>query len=152
MMWLANLFVIGTTMVLLFLWFRYVCALLLAAQTSLDCSEAVARANSLMFASVLRDLESNPNLTPAQMDALAAVLKRDFEVVCYLWRNLGQSRRTAPSGETWMLSFVYRARMLRYKVVRKVLHKSARRQLSQMALIVSHFADLIGERGLSARA
>lgn len=151
-MWIANSFVIGTTMVLLFLWFRYVCALLLAAQTSKDCSEAVARANSLAFDKVLRELQAEAPLSQDQMDALVDDLEKDFEVVCYLWCNMGQSRRTAPSGETWMLRTVFRLRTLRYRTVRKVLPKSARRQLNQMALIICYVADLIGERGLAVHA
>jgi len=150
--WIANVFVIGTTCVLAQLWFRYVCSLLIAAQTSMDCSESVARANALTCTDVLRRLKSGEALSIEQMDVLTKGLRKDFEVVCYLLSNLGQSRRTAPSGETWMLKLNYWGQVLRYHAIKKISARGARRRLNKMALIVCHFADLIGERSIPARA
>ncbi|HEY3742698.1 MAG TPA: hypothetical protein VGL53_22785 [Bryobacteraceae bacterium] len=150
-MWIANSFVIGATAVLFLLWGRYVCSLMLAAQTPRDCSDAVARANSLEFASVLRGLDSEGTLSTAQLDAYAAALARDFEVVTYLMRHMGGSPGAESAVESWMLRVDYRVQALWYRVMRYMSEVWARRKVSQMALIICHFADLIGERSVPSR-
>jgi len=151
-MWIANSFVIGTTIVLFLLWFRYVCSLLLVARTSMDCSETVARANSLAFPDVLRKLKTDATMPQERMDALVTDLQKDFEVVSYLLRHMGQAQVAATSSETWILKMDYRIRNLRYRGVRRVSGNAARQQLNRMAGIICHFADLIGERSARSRA
>jgi hypothetical protein len=150
-MWIANSFVIGTTAVLFLLWCRYVCSLMLAAQTSRDFSDAVARANSLEFPSVLRSIESDEVHSTAQLDAFVAALERDFEVVTYLVRHMGGSPGADSGVERWMLKVDYRVQALWYRVMRQMSEVWARRKVNQMALIICHFADLIGERGAPSR-
>ena len=151
-MWIANSFVIATTVVLFLLWFRYVCSLMLAAQTSLDRSEAVARANSLIFADVMRKLNSDDSCpNPEDVDGFAAALERDFEVVTYLLRHLGGSPLIDSPTEAWMLRVDYRIQRLWFRALRPISVAAGRSRVNQMAIIICHFADLIGARGVPAR-
>jgi hypothetical protein len=150
-MWIANSFLIGATAVLFLLWCRYVCSLMLAAQTPRDFRDAVARANSLEFASVLRSLESDEVHSTEQLDAFVATLERDFEVVTYLVRHMGGTPGADSGVERWMLRVDYRVQALWYRVMRHMSEVWARRKVDQMALIICHFADLIGERGAPSR-
>ena len=148
-MWTAHSFVIATTAVLFILWSRYVCAALLAAQTPIDSRDEVARANSLRFAEVLRALEEDGPQTIGQLDEFADALGRDFEVVTYLIRHMGSSSISDTPIEAWMLRVDYRIQAAWFKVMRPISDVWARRKVNQMALIVCHFADLIGERATS---
>ena len=150
LMWIANSFVIGVTAALFLLWFRYMCSLLMAAPTSLDRSEEVARANSLSFAEVLRGLNS-ASASREQMDGYVVALDRDFEIVTYLLRHMGQSPLVESPSEAWMLKADYRIQHLWYCLARPVSSETAARQVTKMALIVCHFADLVGERSVPAR-
>ena len=150
-MWIANSFVIGATTVLFLLWFRYMCSLLLAAQTSLDSSEAVARANSLAFAEVLRELNGEEAVAEDRLAALTVALDRDFEVVTYLLRHMGESPIVDSPTEAWMLKVDYKLQRFWFQHLLTVSPAMARHQVSQMALIICHFADLIGERRVPAR-
>jgi hypothetical protein len=149
-MWIVNLLVLGAATVLFLLWFRYMCALLLAAQTSLDCTEAVARANSLAFVDVLREIGSDRGHSAEQLDALAAALERDFEVVAYLLRHMGESPLIEAPAEAWMLKVDFRIQRLWFQLLRRISTAGARGQVNQMAIIICHFADLIGERRIPA--
>lgn len=151
-MWIANSFVIATSVVLFLLWFRYVCSLLLAAQTSLDCSDAVARANSLAFADILRQLNSvEVRVTAEEVDGFASSLQRDFEVVSYLLRHMGESPLIDSPAEALMLRVDYRIQSLCFRTVRLISAAAARNRVNQMASIICHFADLIGVRSVPAR-
>ena len=150
-MWIANSFVIGATTVLLLLWFRYLCSLLLAAQTSLDCGEMVARANSLVFADVLRQLRFDDGHSSAQLDRFVVALERDFEIVTYLLRHMGESPLIESPAEAWMIKVDYHIQAMLFKLFRPFSVSAAAARVNQMAMIICHFADLIGERRIPVR-
>ena len=151
-MWIANSFVIAVTAALFLLWFRYICSLLLAAQTSLDRSEDFARANSLAFAHVLQELQGKGEVSPDQLDRFTHALARDFEVVTYLLSHMGHSLLGHSPTEAWMLKADYRIQNWKYRLLGRFSRIIAQRQVSQMALIICHFADLVGERSVPAEA
>lgn len=150
-MWIANFFLIGATTVLFLLWFRYLCWLLLAAQSSLDCGEAVARANSLVFPDVLRQLNLDEGRSSAQLDRFVVALERDFEIVTYLLRHMGESPLIESPTEAWMIKVDYRIQSMLFKLFRPFSVRAAVGRVNQMAMIICHFADLIGERRIPAR-
>ncbi len=150
-MWLANSFVIGTTAVLFLLWFRYMCSLLLAAQTSLDTRESVARANSLVFADVIREINTGSAPSVDQLQLFTTGLARDFEVVTYLLRHLGESPLVDSPTEAWMLKIDYHIQRFWFRLLLPLSPAAASTRVNQMAIIICHFADLIGERRVPAR-
>ncbi len=150
-MWIANSFVIGATTVLFLLWFRYLCSLMLAAQTSLDSGEAVARANSLVFADVLRQLNFDDGRSSEQLDRFVVALERDFEIVTYLLRHMGESPLIESPAEAWMIKVDYRIQAMLFKLFRPFSVDAAAARVNQMATIICHFADLIGERRIPVR-
>jgi hypothetical protein len=143
-MWIANTFVICATLALFLLWFRYMCSLMLAAQTAHDSRDSVAAANSLAFPEVKRKLAGGG---PLELGEAVKALDRDFEVLAYLLRHMGASPLSDSPAETWMLKVDYQVQRVAFLLARPVIESAARNRISQMATIVSHFADLIGERG-----
>jgi hypothetical protein len=132
--------VITVSSVLLFgYWFRYTCLLIVSARTTRDYAADIATANQLSFLQVqaqLRDPQS------ADLDHLQAALDRDLKVITYLVQHA--------SGE-WgmeerMLQLNYRLMGAWFSVSSRFSPEAGRRALDEMSMIISHFANAMGER------
>jgi hypothetical protein len=151
-MLLANACTAAVTLLLFVLWFRYMCSLLLAAQTSLDRSDDVAQSNSLAFADVLRDLHEQQDQIPlAALDIHEQALRRDLEILTYLLRHMGQRDLGDSAIEVWMLRTDFRIQAVFYSMYRRASLTRAREQVYRMAIILSHFANTVGERTAPVR-
>jgi hypothetical protein len=123
-------------------WFRYTCLLIVSAKTALDYAGSVAAANQLSFLDVQSRLHEQ-NIT--DFDPIHAALERDYSVITYLLKNAAHSTEES-SIETRMLAMNYRLMGAWYQVSRRFSTEMARRALEDMALVVAHFANVMGER------
>jgi len=134
---------------LLGVWFRYTCLLIVSAKTALDYAGDVAAANQLSFQDVQARLHSR-DIT--ELDPLRAALERDYELITYLLKNAAHSSAMESSIETQMLELNYRLMDAWYRVSRRFSTEAACRALEDMSLVVAHFANVMGERNACATA
>ena len=139
--------VITVSSVLLFgYWFRYTCLLILSAKTTRDYAADIAAANQLSFLQVQSQLREN---TP-DLDRLHAALDRDLVMVTYLIQHA--SGQGEWGMEERMLKFNYRLMSAWCSVSRRVSPEAGRRALDEMSMIISHFANAMGERAMAGAA
>ena len=139
--------VITVSSVLLFgYWFRYTCLLILSAKTTRDYAAEIAAANQLSFLEVQAQLRQN---TP-DLDRLQAALDRDLVMVTYLIQHA--SGQGEWGMEERMLKFNYRLMSAWCSVSRRFSPEAGRRALDEMSMIISHFANSMGERAMAGAA
>jgi hypothetical protein len=114
--------------------------LILSAKTTRDYALDIATANQLSFLQVQTELRDQ---RPADLDRLQASLDRDLAVVTYLIQHA--------SGQEWgledrMLQLNYRLMGAWCRVSQRFSAEAGRRALDEMSTIVSHFANVMGER------
>jgi hypothetical protein len=140
--------VITVSSVLMFgYWFRYTCLLILSAETTRDYAADIATANQLSFLQVQAELRDQQ---PADLNRLQASLDRDLAVVTYLIQH------TSGQGE-WgmearMLKLNYRLMSTWCSVSHRFSPEAGRRALDEMSMIVSHFANSLGEQASAGAA
>jgi hypothetical protein len=139
--------VITVSSVLLFgYWFRYTCLLIVSARTTRDYAADIATANQLSFLQVQTQLRENP----ADLDRLHASLDRDLAVVTYLIQNA--SGQGEWGMEDRMLQLNYRLMSAWFSVSKRFSPEAGRRALDEMSMIISHFANAMGERAAAGAA
>ena len=129
------------SVLLLGYWFRYTCLLILSAKTTRDFAGEVAEANQLSFLEVQALLRAGD---PGNLDQLDIALDRDYQRLTNL---LGSEESEL---EDSMLRFNYRMTRMWYRTSRHFSSSAARNALDEMSMIVSHFANSMGERASSA--
>jgi hypothetical protein len=122
-------------------WFRYTCLLIVSARTTRDYAADIATANQLSFLQVQTELRDQQ---PADLNRLQAALDRDLAVVTYLIQHAsGQSEWGM---EDRMLQLNYRLMSAWCRVSQRFSAEAGRRALDEMSMIISHFANIAGER------
>jgi hypothetical protein len=144
--------VIAVISLLLFVyWFRYTCLLILSAKTARDYARDVAAANQLSFVEAQSRLAGNP-MNPA-LEQVHEALERDYRLVVYLLRHAANYHAAEETLEHWILRLDYRFMCLKYHVTRAFSLRMARGALLEMAAIINHMANNMGERvAVSSRA
>ncbi len=139
--------VITVSSVLLFgYWFRYTCLLILSAKTTRDYAADIAAANQLSFLQVQAQLRENA----ADLDRLHAALDRDLTMITYLIQHAsGQGEWGI---EDRMLKLNYQLMSAWCSLSRRLSPEAGRRALDEMSMIVSHFANAMGERAMAGSA
>ena len=127
-------------------WFRYTCLLILSAKTTRDYAGEVAEANQLSFLEVQARLRAE---TPANLDNLHAALDRDYARITELLK--AGSGQDLPL-EDRMMQMNYRVTQMWYRATRRISSSAARNALDEMSMMVSHFANSMGERASSSAA
>src|SRR5258707_13249644 len=118
--------------------------LILTAKNPRDHLADVTNANQLSFPDVQTRLREQSN---ADLGRLLASLDRDYSVVKYLLDHASNPSKGSSSVENRMLAVNYRVMRMWFAVSR------SRRALEEMANVVAHFANAMGERAaLSASA
>lgn len=130
-----TILIIAGSMLLFAYWFRYTCLLILDAKTMRDYAREVAAANQMSFLEVQARLRE---AAPAALDSLNASLERDYALVMAWTGDLGIEDR--------MLQMKYRSSQLMFKTLGRVSPSTARRALDDMSVVISHFANALGER------
>ena len=147
-MLIANSLIAAVTLLLFVLWFRYMCSMLLAAQTSLDRSTEVAQSNALIFADVLRELFETTAVPAATLHLHELALHRDLEILTYLLRHMGQTTLGDSGIEVWLLTMDFHLQSMLYKM----LPWHTQERVYKMATILCYFANTIGERTVPSRS
>ena len=122
-------------------WFRYTCLLILSAKTTRDYAADIALANQLNFLNVQTQLRDQ---RPGDLDRLQAALDRDYAVITYLIQHASVQGEWGV--EDRMLQLNYRLMGAWCSVSRNFSPEAARRALDEMSMIISHFANAMGER------
>ena len=145
---IASILIATISTALFFYWFRYTCVLILSTKTSTDYTTDVAAANQLQFLQVQGALQTSVAGEPApgDMDRLESVLDRDYRVLSFLLQNTADLEIGDTSLEQHMLRLDFAVMRALYQVSRRVSQSAARRAVTEMAQIVSHFANTFGER------
>jgi len=133
-------------------WFRYTCLLILSAKTTRDYAGEFAAAVELSFPSVQEKLRWGTGSSTSCLEELRASLNRDYAVVTYLLKNVNDTSAGASLVEVRMLEINYRLMGAWFSVSKRFSVTAAQHALEEMALVVSHFANTMGERAEAAAA
>jgi hypothetical protein len=144
---IVTLVITVSSVLMLGYWFRYSCLLILSAETTRDYAADVATANQLSFLQVQAELRDQQ---PADLNRLHASLDRDLKVVTYLIQNA--SGQGEWGMEDRMLQLNYRLMSAWCSVSQSFSAEAGRRALDEMSMIVSHFANGLGERAAAGAA
>jgi hypothetical protein len=135
-----------SSVLLLGYWFRYSCLLILSAETTRDYAADIAAANQLSFLQVQVQLRENAT----DLGRLQASLDRDLAVVTSLIQNA--SGQGDWGMEERMLQLNYRLMSMWCGVSKRFSPEAGRRALDEMSMIISHFANSMGERAAAGAA
>jgi hypothetical protein len=137
--------VITVSSVLMFgYWFRYICLLIVSARTPRDYAADIATANQLSFLQVQTELRESS----ADLGRLQASLDRDLAVVTALIQNASGQWGM----EDRMLQLNYRLMSTWCSLSQRFSPEAGRRALDEMSMIVSHFANSLGEQAAAGAA
>jgi hypothetical protein len=131
------------SLLLLGYWFRYTCLLILSAKTTRDYAGEVAEANQLSFLEIQARLRAEE---PIDLDNVTAALDRDYARLMQLMRQAGGSSQI----EDRMVRLNYRFTRLWCRAVRPLSSSAASSALDEMSMMISHFANALGERASAA--
>lgn len=130
-------------------WFRYSCLLILSTRTTKDYAAQVAKANQLGFQRIQEHLQMDAG--QESLGALRETLERDYRLLTGLLSHAADAQVAGVSLEQRMLMVDYRLMQGWYKVANQFSQAGyARRALAEMADIVAHFANEMGERSAVA--
>lgn len=150
---IATIAITASSALLFGYWFRYTCLLILSAKTTRDFAGEFAAAVELSFPRIQETLRSDAFGNSATcLEDLQAALNRDYAVVTYLLKNVSDSSAGASSVEVRMLEINYRLMGAWFSVSKRFSVTAAQQALEEMALVVSHFANTMGERAEAAAA
>lgn len=144
---ISNLLIIAISAVLLVYWFRYTCLLILRTKTPFDYAAEVASANRLSFPEVQARLPgavSRPTLDP-----LHQALAKDYRLLTYLLAHTTAVNAGGFTLEQRMLMADFRMMQLWYALARRAGIGQAQSALEEMAGVVRHFANAMGERAIA---
>jgi hypothetical protein len=140
---------LGSALLLVY-WFRYMCLMILSAKTTVDYAAEVATANQLGFVGVQSQLR---HAAPVELDRLQAALERDYALLTYLLKNASHSETEEESSvEAHMLALNYRVMAVWSQMSRRFSVTASTRALEEMAMVVAHLANVMGERAAAASA
>jgi hypothetical protein len=140
---IATVVITASSVLLFAYWFRYTCLLILSAKTARDYTSDVAYSNRLLFPEVQAQL--NQSASP-DLDKLRSALDRDYQVLRHMMKYMPAAGEGQSALETQMLALNYRLMGVWYRVTRPLSGSTAARALSEMSMVVAHFANLMGEQ------
>ncbi len=141
---LVSFLIIGVSLTLFLYWFRYTCVLILSAKTSRDYTAQIASANHLTFRET-RDTLMDESYT-APLEKIHRSLDRDYRLLTYLLQHVSSDTASGHSLENRILMIDFRLLSLWYGLTRRFSSQRARGALLEMASIVGHLANTMGER------
>jgi hypothetical protein len=144
----ATVIITASSALLFAYWFRYTSMLILSARTTRDYAAEVAAANHLGFLEVQAELRREN----AELDRLHKALDRDYAVVTYLLGHVSERATGVSPVEVKMLEINYKLMSVWFSVSKRFSQSTAQRALEEMAAVVAHFANTMGERNLAGAA
>jgi hypothetical protein len=145
----ATTVVIASSVLLFAYWFRYTCMLILSAKTTRDYAGDVAAANQLAFLEVQNQLRTGHR---SDLGRLRSSLDRDYAVITYLLEHAASPSKQVSAIENQMLAINYRLMGAWFSISRRFSTSAACRALNEMAGVVAHFANAMGERAACGAA
>ncbi len=146
----ASIIIIVFSLLLFLYWFRYTCLLILSTKTAKDYTAQAARVNQLELPSVQASLQTE--LAVEGLDHLHQSLARDYTLLTSLVRHAAEFQFGGFTLEQRMLMIDYKVMQLWFALAKRTSHAShARLALEEMADIVAHFANVMGERAAASR-
>jgi len=139
----VNIVLVAISVLLFCCWFRYVCLLILAAETPHDYGRETADANQLSFPEVRARLRGHDF---ADLSPLRKCLERDFAIVTYLLDHTPAATGFDICFDEAMLKLHFRAMSACFQLTHHNLHRCATDALEEMSLVVAHLANQLGER------
>jgi len=147
---IASVFIITGSAFLFLYWFRYTCLILLSTRKVRNYERVVAEANGLTF------VEARAQLARAETAGFAVIhqsLDKDYRVLTYLLRHAATYSPAEQSFKHAMLRLDYKLMSIWFYIARLVSGRLARHALLEMASVVSHLANAMGERtAIASRA
>lgn len=131
---------------LLAYWFRYTSLLILSTKTSQDFSYDIAHAHELQFHEARAALSAIP---ASRFATLLSGLDHDYRLVSALLRNVETSDNGACL-EDVILRIDFIGLKLAYRLSLPFSENVARLALTEMADVVAHFANSVGERSMAS--
>lgn len=141
---IASILIIVFSVLLFLYWFRYTCLLVLSARSAKDYSSQVAAANDLTFLTVRESISEAS--APELLDNLHRSLDRDYRMLTNVMRHAAGFQIGGCDLEHRMLMIDFALMRGWYAVSRKLSVPQAQKALREMAEIVGHFANTMGER------
>jgi hypothetical protein len=138
------IFVGTASVVLLVYWFRYTSLLILSTKTSQDFSFDIAHAHELQFPEVRASLSALP---ADRFSSLVSGIDHDYRLVSALLRNVEDGGSFL---EDVILRIDYAGLKVAFQLSKPFSETIARRALTEMADVVAHFANAVGERSMAA--
>lgn len=145
---IASILIIVFSVALFLYWFRYTCLLVLSARSAKDYSSQVAAANQLSFLTVRERITEAS--APDLLDNLHRSLDSDYKMLTNVMRHAAGLQARGCDLEHRMLMIDFALMRGWYSLSRKLSVPHARKALSEMAEIVGHFANTMGERADAA--
>jgi hypothetical protein len=146
---IATVVITASSGLLFAYWFRYTCLLILSAKTARDYTSEVAQSNRLLFPEVQAQLEQGAS---PDFDRLRSALDRDYQIIRDMMKGMPAWGEGQSALETQMLAINYRLMGAWYQATRHVSGSTAARALSEMSMVVAHFANLMGEQAAVSAA
>jgi len=140
------IFVGTASIVLLVYWFRYTSLLILSTKTSQDFSFDIAHAHELQFPEVRASLSALP---ADRFSNLVSGIDHDYRLVSALLRNV-ESNDGGSFLEDAILRIDYVGLKVAFQLSKPFSETIARHALTEMADVVAHFANAVGERSMAA--
>ena len=141
---IVSLLIIGVSLTLFLYWFRYTCILILSAKTSRDYATQIASANHLTFRETHETLMDESHTAP--LEKMHQSLDRDYRLLTYLLQHVSGDTVAGGSLENRILMIDFRLLSVWYALTRRFSSQHARAALLEMASIVGHLANAMGER------
>jgi hypothetical protein len=141
---IVSFLIIGVSLTLFLYWFRYTCVLILSAKTSRDYATQIASANHLTFRETRDTLMDESHAVP--LEKIHQSLDRDYRLLTYLLRHVSSDTASGSSLENRILMIDFSLLTVWYGLTRRFSSPHARGALLEMASIVGHLANTMGER------
>jgi hypothetical protein len=141
---ITSILIIAFSVALFGYWFRYTCLLVLSAKSVKDYTQQVADANRLSFLTVRQRITEA--CAPEHLDHLQKSLDRDYRMLTCLMRHAAGFQIGGCDLEHRMLMVDYALMRGWYALSRTMSVPHAQKALSEMAEIIGHFANTMGER------
>jgi hypothetical protein len=142
---LPSSIMIAVSVGLLIYWFRYTCSLILRAKPARDYTQEVATANELRFLEIQQDLPFVEGRS--QLDHVRKTLERDYRILSFLLRHTASLHAETDFLEQNLLVLHFTLTKAYYALICAVSQSEGKRAIQEMAGVVSHFANRMGERG-----
>ncbi len=143
-----SIIILGFSLLLLLYWFRYTCLLILSAKGAKDYTARVSQTNGLELVRVQAALKQQPQ--GAELAELRAALLHDYQLLTGILRHTARFQIAGFNLEQRMLMVDFRAMTLWYFLIRQApgAEAYARAAVEEMADVVAHFANTMGEHSM----